>query len=200
MSTLKTTNIAHPSSASNNVVLASDGSATIATLNSTTITGTTIQGVIKSGTAVASTSGTSIDFTDIPSWVKRITVMFNGISSNGTSNFLIRFGSGSFDTSGYSSRNGSILGTTTDVSTDTSGHLITPSVTAATNHSGTAILSLIGSNTWIVNGTSQRSDGFVNTVVTTKTALSGALDRIRITTVNGTDTFDAGTINILYEG
>ena len=29
--------------------------------------------------------------------------------------------------------------------------------------------------------------------------LAGALDRVRITTVNGTDTFDAGSINILYE-
>lgn len=29
--------------------------------------------------------------------------------------------------------------------------------------------------------------------------LSGTLDRVRITTANGTDTFDAGTINILYE-
>jgi hypothetical protein len=156
---------------------------------------------ITQGTAVASTSGTSIDFTGIPSWVKRITVMFNGVSTNGTSNLLIRFGAGSVDTSGYASVNGSILGTnSTNISTDTSGHLITPSVSAATNHSGTAILSLIGSNTWIVNGTSQRSDGIANTVITTKTALSGALDRVRITTVNGTDTFDAGSINILYEG
>jgi hypothetical protein len=30
-------------------------------------------------------------------------------------------------------------------------------------------------------------------------SLSATLDRIRITTVNGTDTFDAGSINILYE-
>jgi hypothetical protein len=153
------------------------------------------------GTAVASTSGTSIDFTGLPAWIKRITVMFSGVSTSGTSNLLIRFGSGSVDTSGYASVNGSILGTnTTNISTNTSGHLITPSVTAATNQSGTAILSLIGSNTWIVNGTSQRNDGVVNTVITTKTALSGALDQVRITTVNGTDTFDAGTVNILYEG
>jgi hypothetical protein len=153
------------------------------------------------GTAVASTSGTSIDFTSLPSWIKRITVMFSGVSTSGTSNLLIRFGSGSVDTSGYASVNGSILGTnTTNIATNTSGHLITPSVTAATNQSGTAILSLIGSNTWIVNGTSQRNDGVVNTVITTKTALSGALDQVRITTVNGTDTFDAGTVNILYEG
>jgi len=159
-----------------------------------------IQRIVQ-GTAVASTSGTSIDFTSIPSWVKRLTVMFSGVSTSGTSNLLIRFGSGSVDTSGYASVNGSILGTnTTNISTNTSGHLITPSVTAATNQSGTAILSLIGSNTWIVNGTSQRNDGVVNTVITTKTALSGALDQVRITTVNGTDTFDAGTVNILYEG
>jgi hypothetical protein len=152
-------------------------------------------------TAVASTSGTSIDFTGLPAWVTRITVMFNGVSTSGTSNLLIRFGAGSVDTSGYASVNGSILGTnSTNINTDTSGHLITPSVSAATNHSGTAILSLIGSNTWIVNGTSQRSDGIANTVITTKTALSGALDRVRITTVNGTDTFDAGSVNILYEG
>jgi len=32
----------------------------------------------------------------------------------------------------------------------------------------------------------------------TKT-ISGVLDRIRLTTVNGTDTFDAGSVNILYE-
>jgi hypothetical protein len=97
MSTLSTTNLKNPSSGSNNIVLATDGSATIATLSSTTITGTTItgttiQGTIKSGTAVASTSGTSIDFTSIPSWVKRVTVMFNGVSTNGTSNLQIQIG------------------------------------------------------------------------------------------------------------
>jgi hypothetical protein len=31
-------------------------------------------------------------------------------------------------------------------------------------------------------------------------SLSGTLDRIRLTTVNGSDTFDAGSINIIYEG
>ena len=151
-------------------------------------------------TAVTSTSGTSIDFTGLPSWIKRITVMFSGVSTSGTSNILIRFGAGSFDTSGYASTNGSILGTNaTIISTDTSGHLVTPSVTAATDHSGTAILTNISSNNWLVNQTSRRNDGIVNTSVTTK-SLSGTLDRVRITTVNGTDTFDAGSINILYEG
>ena len=57
--------------------------------------------VIVSGTSQASTSGTSIDFTSIPSWVKRVTVMFNGVSSNGASQKLIQIGSGSVTTTGY---------------------------------------------------------------------------------------------------
>ena len=56
---------------------------------------------IVSGTAVASTSGTSIDFTGIPSWVKRITVMLNGVSTSGTSIVQVQIGSGSPTTSGY---------------------------------------------------------------------------------------------------
>jgi len=48
------------------------------------------------------TSGTSIDFTNIPSWVKRITVMFNGVSLSGSSNILIQLGTSSgFTSTGY---------------------------------------------------------------------------------------------------
>jgi len=55
------------------------------------------------GTAVASTSGTSIDFTAIPAWVERITVMFQGVSTSGTSFVLVQLGTGSttYTTSGY---------------------------------------------------------------------------------------------------
>ena len=57
---------------------------------------------IVSGTSVASTSGTSIDFTSIPSWVKRITVMFDGVSTNGTSNLQVQIGdSGGIENTGY---------------------------------------------------------------------------------------------------
>ena len=55
------------------------------------------------GTAVASTSGTSIDFTGIPAWVERITVMFSGVSGSGTSNFLLQIGdAGGIENTGYS--------------------------------------------------------------------------------------------------
>ena len=62
----------------------------------------TTGGVINAGTAVASTSGTAITFTGIPSTAKRITVMFNGVSTNGSSDLLLQIGSGSVTTTGYS--------------------------------------------------------------------------------------------------
>jgi hypothetical protein len=199
MSTLATTNLKHPSATGNNVVLAADGSATIATLSSTTITGTTIQGVIKSGTAVASTSGTSIDFTNIPSWVKRITVMFSGVSTNGTSLVQVQLGSGTFTTSGYSSA-ASDLSSGVSTSTSTTGILFTKNSGGADVRTGMMRIANVTGNTWIGESTSFLTNAAVTNISSGQIALSGTLDRIRITTVNGTDTFDAGTINILYEG
>ena len=170
------------------------------TLTSPTITGAVIStmasSVITAGTAVASTSGTSIDFTSIPSWVKRITVMVNGVSTSGTSQVQLQIGSGSVTTSGYIS--GAYTGAGTGA---TSGFILTNSgATAAANTLiGTMTLSLFGSNTWVANGViyiNSANDSFNSGI---SSALSGALDRVRITTVNGTDTFDAGSINILYE-
>jgi hypothetical protein len=153
--------------------------------------------VITSGTAQATTSGTSIDFTSIPSWVKRVTVMFNGVSTSGTSVLQIQLGSGSVQTTGYVAAAAND-GTGTAL---TSGFPIndTNGASGETRY-GSAIFSLLGSNTWTCNGTLHTLGGnsaiidFAGSVT-----LSGALDRVRITTVNGTDTFDAGSINILYE-
>lgn len=169
-----------------------DGSAGV-----TTNTGA-VYNSIQSGTAVASTSGTSIDFTGIPSWVKRITVMLNGVSTSGTSNLLLRGGSGSIETTGYVSTGSSLVGGTGGTATDTTGHLISSSVNAASNWSGNIVLNLVSSNNWVFSEVLARSDG-VNYVSGTTKTFSGTLDRLRITTVNGTDTFDAGSINILYE-
>lgn len=152
---------------------------------------------IVSGTAVASTSGTSIDFTGIPSWAKRITVMFNGVSTSGSSNILIQIGSGSVTTSGYASQ----AWTTTGGGVVTTGLIATFSGPATNTNSGVIVLSLITSNTWVSLGlltyTNTTSVGVQS--AGNSPALSGTLDRVRITTVNGTDTFDAGSINILYE-
>jgi hypothetical protein len=151
---------------------------------------------ITQGTSVASTSGTSIDFTGLPAWIERITVMFNGVSVSGTSNFLVQLGdSGGIENTGYASGAGSRIGETTS----TAGFVLSQSGSAAATFSGLVQIMTVSSNAWVTSGVLIRSDGFANSFGGNKT-LSDVLDRIRITTVNGTDTFDAGTINIIYEG
>jgi hypothetical protein len=151
------------------------------------------------GTAKASTSGTSVDFTDIPSWVKRVTVMLQEVSTSGTSYLLAQIGSGSVDTTGYTSTYSAVGGTNTcAVNNSTAGfHIIT--VAATDVKSGIIQLVSLGSNNWVGSWTMKSSTTYQGNGAGAKT-LSGALDRIRITTVNGADTFDAGSINILYEG
>jgi hypothetical protein len=200
MSTIAATNLKNASSGSNNIVLATDGSATIATLSSTTITGTTIQGTIKSGTAVASTSGTSIDFTSIPSWVKRVTVMFSGISTNGTSNPMMQIGtSAGVEATGYLGAAG-FVGAATAAGNFTTGFGLSFGTAATSTFHGVALLTGMGSNLWAFGFSGGYSSGANSISAGGAKTLAGALDRVRITTVNGTDTFDAGTINILYEG
>ena len=150
---------------------------------------------IVSGTAQASTSGTSIDFTGIPSWVKRVTVMFNELSTNGTSTILIQIGdSGGVETTSYNATamNGPNVG-----GNATTGFPINNTSGAAGLYSGSAVISLVSPNIWVFSSM-MRSSGFVYLAAGQK-SISDTLDRVRITTVNGTDTFDAGTINILYE-
>jgi hypothetical protein len=154
---------------------------------------------IVSDTAVASTSGTSIDFTGIPSWVKRVMVMFSGVSTNGTSVPLIQLGdSGGIETTGYLS-SASTLGSTAISDSFTTGVGITHAGNAANIFSGIATFANITGNTWVASGVLSRDDSDRTQVFGGQKSLSDTLTQVRITTVNGTDTFDAGTINILYE-
>ena len=154
------------------------------------------------GTAVASTSGTSIDFTSIPSWVKRITVMFSGVSTNGTSEIQIQLGdAGGVEATGYL---GSWVSLTSAGSTSnaTTGFLLfTNGGGSAFLRNGTVTISLLDPSTknWSANGIVGLSDSGRISFIGGSKSLSEALDRVRITTVNGTDTFDAGSINIMYE-
>lgn len=170
---------------------------TIPTLTTTTVTGTIVQ-----GTAVASTSGTSIDFTGIPSWAKRVTVMFNGVSTSGSSFPLIQLGdSGGIETTGYAS---SFTGGQSAVVTGTStagfvlGH---SNYSSSYTQTGNITICLLGSNSWVASGVlSGFSGANVTGMAGGAKTLSDTLTQLRITTVGGTDTFDAGTINIQYEG
>jgi hypothetical protein len=153
-------------------------------------------GVLRAGTAVSAT-GTSVDFTNIPNWVERVTVLFNGVSTSGTSNWLVRIGSGSIQSTGYTSTS-SYMTTTPATASDTSG-FIWRSDNASNNISGAMVIYNITGNTWVETVSGGGNNNNQSYVGGGSVALSGTLDRIRITTVNGTDTFDAGTINILYE-
>lgn len=154
------------------------------------------------GTAQASTSGTSIDFTSIPSWVKRITVMLSGVSTSGTSNWLIQLGTASgVESTGYIAV-GTFLGATVNGTNYTAGFGLV--VNGATHvMQGQIILSLLSSstNTWTCLGSLAGSGGGAGYIYSTSGAksLTTTLDRVRLTTVNGTDTFDAGSVNIMYE-
>lgn len=152
------------------------------------------------GTSQASTSGTAIDFTGIPSWTKRVTVMFNGVSTTGTSGFMVQLGdSGGVENSGYS---GGALVQSNIFHVVAAGIAVTGDAsyfTAATLVSGAVSFSQFSGSTWVASGNTFSSNNSWAWAIGGIKPLSAALDRIRVTTVNGTDTFDAGTINIMYE-
>jgi len=149
-------------------------------------------------TAQNSTSGTSIDFTGIPSWAKKITVMFNGVSTNGTSPILIKIGSGIIADTGYS---GSVVGGSSGITavSETSGLRLEVSPASSWVRSAVCTIYQVNANAYNFTGSLNDVSGVFAVSNSSKT-LSGILDRLRITTVNGTDTFDAGQINVLYEG
>ena len=150
------------------------------------------------GTQQASTSGTAINFTGIPSGTKRIKVMFSGVSTNGTSNILVRLGdSGGLETTGYLS---SAAAGTSNVDS-TAGFILTVGNGAAAVWGGSITFDLqdSASFSWVGGGVISAA-GYIVRISSGEKALSAELDRITITTVNGTDAFDAGAINISYEG
>lgn len=167
--------------------------------NSTKIATTAyVDGKMVLGTVVTA-SGTAINFSNIPSWIKRITVMLDGVSTNGSSNIQIQIGdTGGIENTGYFSTASSVS-SAVQTSGSTTGYILSGNNESGNSHTGVFNLCLNSLNKWNATG--------IHTQTTIQTAycagsktLSGTLDRVRITTVNGTDTFDAGSINIMYEG
>lgn len=153
--------------------------------------------LVTRGTLVTTTSGTSADFTSIPSWVKRITVMFNGVSVDTASRIQIQLGTSSgLTTSGYVSLANDKGGVT---SSSTSGLLVTQNTEVGSTYSGIAIITNITGNTWIMSSS-------LFSVTNTHASYSGGnivlgavLDRLSVLPATGAVNFDAGSINILYE-
>ena len=170
---------------------------------------TATNAVNQSNTAVASTSGTSIDFTGIPSWCKRLTVMLSGVSLSGTDGIILQLGdSGGLEISGYV---GNVFSTsdggTINVVAHSTSFLITSSgggSSAVNLYSGQVILSLLdaSTNTWVMNGSTSpttTSSAARISIFSGSKPLSSTLTQLSIGR-SGTNTFDAGSVNIMYEG
>jgi hypothetical protein len=155
-------------------------------------------GAFVRGTAVNSTSGTSITFTSIPSWAKRVTVMFNGVSINNSGVVQIRIGtSGGVIATGYSGY--SYYANTGGAIVYYTGYNIDgTTIGAAGTRNGIYTIVNITGNTWVFSGTTNNTDSGTS-ISAGNLTLGGVLDRVQITTSSGTDAFDTGIINILYE-
>ena len=139
------------------------------------------------------TSGTSVDITSLPATATEIEITFSGVSTSGTSQVLVQLGdSGGVETTGYTAACGNNANGTMSVNTSTAGFPV-GGVLAADARVGRIKLVLTSSNTWVAEGTMLSNGTTVSTTVGTKQT-SATLDRVRITTVGGSDTFDAGSL------
>jgi hypothetical protein len=165
-----------------------------------TITSTTLSSsAMTLGTPQASTSGTSIDFTGIPSGAKQVNIVFSGVSTTGTSIPIVQLGdAGGIEATGYLGSGGNNSGDTT--TNQTVGFGVAGSWNSSVIVHGCVTLQLLDSSTftWAAFGILGISNTTQITMVGGSKSLSAELDRVRITTVGGADTFDAGTINISY--
>jgi hypothetical protein len=172
----------------------------VSTGSSAVVTPTMLSQPLTRGTAQAATSGTSIDFTGIPSWARRITVIFSGTSTNGNSAIIVQLGTASsIEITGYLG-SGNYVGPTTGSGNSTVGLLASGGGTDASviTH-GTMVINNITNNSWTAFYVAGQSDSSYGVIAGGSKTLSGTLTRLRITTAGGTNTFDAGTINIFYE-
>lgn len=151
-------------------------------------------------TSVAASNQTSIDFTGIPPWAKEVIIMLNGISTNGTSNMIAQLGtSGGPDATGYLGSTGESAQTGASTENFTTGIGLSRATTSTSIRQGNIYLSSFGGNTWTASVDTSRSDAAIAYSGGYSKALSAVLDRVRITTINGTDQIRVGSVNILVK-
>jgi hypothetical protein len=164
-----------------------------------TVSSTGAYGQLKSGTSVSLT-GTSVNFTSIPSWVKRITVMFSGMSGSGTSAFLVQLGTaGGVVSTGYTATGNAFNQSNGTFGSSSTAGFVIHNRNAADVFSGSMSIMNISSTNWVASFSGKS----LNTVCHSgggDVAIGSTITSLRVTFANGTDTFDAGSINIMYEG
>jgi hypothetical protein len=155
---------------------------------------------INRGAEQATTSGVQIDFTNIPAGVRRVTVVLSGVSTNGPSIPQLQLGSGSIQTTGYAAAGASgVHNSNPAVIQPTSGIPIMAEGNSVFSRHGAVVFHNISGNVWVASGCGGESVGGRFWTTGGNVTLSGVLDRLRLTTQNGTDAFDGGTANIFWE-
>jgi len=150
--------------------------------------------------AVATTSGTAVDITGIPSWANEITIGINGVSTSGSNNLLLQLGATTIETSGYSGANLYMLaGSATQGSNHSTAFTLFLNLIAASVVQGVITLVRVSGNTWAFQSNLSRSGDAAANISSGVKTLAGALDRVRLTTVGATDTFDAGSYAVFYK-
>jgi hypothetical protein len=152
-------------------------------------------------TSVASTSGLNIDFTTIPNTTKRITVIFSNTSLSGSSSVNVQIGSGGFTATGYESYGVVAAGGAGNFGYLSTTGFVVPSGNPTIGLFGTCVICNIEANNWVASVACSGFNGTnaLSIVAGGSVSLAGVLDRLRITTLNGTDTFDNGAVNVFYE-
>lgn len=146
---------------------------------------------------IATTSGTAHDFTGLPSGINEVDVLFNGVSLSGTDGIIVQVSAAStFATSGYVSTSGRIAGTGQGHLNSTAGYVIHGATGGNVTRGVMRLRRVPGTNTWVSDhacalDTANTAHG--GGAVT----LGGTLDGVRITR-SGTNTFDAGSVALLY--
>lgn len=150
------------------------------------------------GTSVTTTSGTTATFSNIPAWVKRITVIFDSVSTNGSNDLLVRLGtSGGILSTGYTSTGGvAVSGNNTLLGSDSSGFLILLG-DSGRDFSGTMTICLISGTKFVSSHSGKSGTARVNSGGGSVN-LSGVLTQVQVALTGG-NTFDAGSVNVMYE-
>jgi hypothetical protein len=147
------------------------------------------------GSGVVTTSGTAHDVTGIPSWINNLLISFSEMSTNGTDSYLVQIGdSGGIETTGYISTSVNAVHSMNSAADNSTAGFIIRSSAAANIASGHMLLTRVSANSWVESHTLKLATPY-NASGGGSKSLSDILDRFRVTTVGGSNTFDGGAFN-----
>jgi hypothetical protein len=157
--------------------------------------------LMPTSSALVTLSGSSVDFTGIPATARRVTVLLNGLTTNGTSVPLIQLGdAGGIETSGYLGGSAAVSTGATSVAIHTAGAGLSSTGASSIVYRGSVSIDLVdvATNLWAISGTLGRSEGGAVNILGYTKSLSETLTQVRLTT-NSANVLNAGTASVSWE-